>query len=338
MKKNVTAIILVFAMLTSFAACRKLENEGEWVVESKVYAVNEAGNQVDVQTSVNEEGKTEYYYFDTSGNKVSLSENEVIIETTKVYKAASTTLSPEAQSLLEEYTDIDSFEKLVEEDVTNPELGIADAPISDDLFEESSIKIGSDGRPERYHENSYKEIFESEKFTADFIVKSDSDGTTYTMPVYFTRDSDNAYISTTMPTENGVLRVEFLIRDKQCYLIVPAMRAYFKVDSDIVNELVPENLEGELEDNTVYQKSGEVTVDGVTYDCDVYTAENNTVKYYYLDGDLKRTELLTESGESFITEYSSVKKGADSSKFKIPSKYIDMSGILGDDFNLSSLG
>lgn len=336
MKKNIIAIILVFAMLTGFAACRKLENEGDWVIESKVYVVDEYGAQVDVQSVVKDNGETEYYYYDTNGNKVTVAQKDVVVETTKIYKAASTTISPELQSFLEAYTDPDSFQQLIEEDLTQPELSISDEPIPEGEFKETTVELGSDGKPVRKG-NSYVDILSNDSFTADFIVRADYNGEQTAVPFYVTKNSDNMYIETTMPVETGSMRFEFLVKDKECYAIIPAMRAYVKIDSETMGEMIPEGANLEQEDNSVYVKSGKVTHDGVTYDCDIYDANGQTVKYYYQNDELKRVESYDGEDNVSIVEYNSVEKGADTSKFKIPSNYMDMTSVLGGSFDFTNL-
>ena len=58
MKKNVTAILLVFALLAGFASCRKLEDSEGFVIESKAYIVDSEGVTRDVQSIINDDGKT----------------------------------------------------------------------------------------------------------------------------------------------------------------------------------------------------------------------------------------------------------------------------------------
>ena len=52
MKRNIIALILVFSLLMSFAACRKLEDTDAFVVESKVYVVDEHGVEQKVETDL----------------------------------------------------------------------------------------------------------------------------------------------------------------------------------------------------------------------------------------------------------------------------------------------
>lgn len=337
MKKNIVAIILVFAMLAGFASCKKLENEGEWVVESKVYVTDLYGAQHDVQAVTKTDGETEYYYYNSDGNRVTVAQKDVVVSTTKVYKPASTTLSPEMQSFFEAYSDPDSFQQLVEEQITQPELNISEDPIPEEDFEEIEVELGSDGRPERGKDN-YVEVLKGDSFTAKFVIKSsDYNGEPMAVPFYVTKNSDNLYINSTMPVdEKSGMNVEFLVVNKQCYIIIPAMRAYFKMTSEQLGEFVPdEALDQEMADT--YVSSAQVEVDGVTYECDIYDAEGQKVKYYYLNDELKRVETADADGNVTIIEYDYVKKGADRSKFKVPTGYMDMTTMMGENFNFNTL-
>ena len=70
MKRNIIAICLVFALLMSFAACKKLPQDNEFVIESQVYVVDDAGVTHNVQSEYDENGKQVFYYLDYNGNKV----------------------------------------------------------------------------------------------------------------------------------------------------------------------------------------------------------------------------------------------------------------------------
>jgi YD repeat-containing protein len=337
MKRNITAIILVFAILAGFASCKKLENEGEWVVESKVYVTDSYGAQHDVQTTVNTAGETEYYYYNTDGNKVTVAHKDVVVSTTKVFKTAPTTLTPEQQSILEQYTDPDAFKELVDETMTEPELDMSDGLISEEIFTEvTNVEVDNDGEPQRTDKDkAYQEILKGDSFTASFNVSSDYDGKKTVIPFDIAKDKENIYVKTAMPFENGWMELELIAKDKQCYAIIPAMRAYIKVPAETLGEFVPEDvLEQEM--NETYVKSGQVEVDGVTYDVDIYDVEGNEVKYYYLNGELKRLE-NTDGETASIVEYKEVKKGADKSKFNVPAGYIDMTSMLNQGFDFNAL-
>lgn len=337
MKKNILAIILVFAMLAGFASCKKLENEGEWVVESKVYVTDEYGAQHDVQSVTRTDGETEYYYYNTDGNRVTVAHKDVVVSTTKIYKPAPTTLSPEQQSFIDAYTDPDAFQELVDENVTQPQLDMSEDLISDDVFNEvGGVELDADGKPVRGDKDkAYEEILKGDSFTADFYVKSDFNGQETAVPFYTCKDGNNLYIKTSMPVDGGAMAFEFLIVNKECYIIIPAMRAYVKVPAETLEEMIPqEALEQEME--STYVKSGQVELNGETYDVDVYDADGQTIKYYYLDDQLKRVE-STDGENTSIVQYNEIKKGADKSKFKVPTGYIDMTTMMGENFDINTL-
>lgn len=337
MKKNIVAIILVFAMLAGFASCKKLENEGEWVIESKVYVTDEYGAQHDVQSVTKTDGETEYYYYNTDGNKVTVAHKDVVVSTTKIYKPAPTTLTPEQQSLLEAYTDPNAFDELYEENVTMPELSISDEIIADeDIKDVGGVELDADGKPVR-NGTDFIEILNSKNYTADFVIKSDYNDTETAIPMYIQQDGDNVYIKTTMPVEGkGAFTAEFIVVDKECYLVIPAMRAYIKIPAEEMGEYVPEDaLEHEMA--STYVKSGQIEVDGEVYDVDIYDVDGQTIKYFYKDGELKRHEADDGNGGVSIVEYNVIKKGADKSKFKVPTGYIDMTTMMSEGFDINTL-
>ncbi len=337
MKKNIIAIVLVFAMLAGFASCKKLENEGEWVIESKVYVTDQYGAQHDVQAVTKTDGETEYYYYNTDGNRVTVAHKDVVVSTTKVYKPAPTTLSPEQQSFFEAYTDPDAFQELIDENVTQPELDMSDGLISDDIINEvGGVELGADGKPIRGEKDkAYEEILKGDSFTADFLISSSFNGSETVVPFYTCKDGENLYIKTSMPVDGGAMAFEFLVTNKKCYIIIPAMRAYVNVPAETLGEMIPqEALEQEM--TSTYVKSGQVELDGKTYDVDYYDAEGQTVKYYYLDGQLKRIE-NTDGENTSIVQYNEIKKGANKSKFRVPSGYIDMTAMMGENFDINSI-
>ena len=61
MFKKLSAILLVFALLASFAACKRFEGN-ELIIEEKPVVTDESGNTQELQTRVDENGKTEYEF------------------------------------------------------------------------------------------------------------------------------------------------------------------------------------------------------------------------------------------------------------------------------------
>ena len=336
MKRNIIAILLVFALLVSFAACRKLETE--YTIETRPYVVDSNGVTQDVQSIVNSDGETEYFYYDNSGNKITVDSKDVEVETKKVAVTAPTTLSPEAQSLFDVFNDPEKFEELMEEDATEPKLEMSDGIISDDQFNKIDTDIGSDGKPVRDKaREQYMKIVEGETFTMDMVMKTNTNGQEMSLPIVAVRDGNNLFLETAMPVDGskGPMRLQFLILDGKAYTVIPQMRAYMEVPKETIDQMgLGDIVAEEAKDNSEYVESGEVKINGKTYICDVYKSEDSTIKYYFLNGELKRIETI--SGENTaIMEINSLSDKADKSKLVLPKGYLDLATIK--EFNLSEI-
>ena len=80
-----------------------------------------------------------------------------------------------------------------------------------------------------------------------------------------------------------------------------------------------------------------VNVDGKTYRCDIYTSDDGTtVKYYYLNGELKRMETVSDGSETII-EFKTISGSVNKTKFRTP-KGTDLGTLLNSEANLDSLG
>ncbi len=327
--KNTVAIILVFALLLSFAACRKIDT-GSIVTESKAYIVDDEG----VTRDIFSEG-SDYYYYDEDGNKKPVNSNDVVVETNQFTMVETHSLTPEAQSFIDSFGDVDSIEDMMQADVTVPDLDNGEL-IPEDSFNDIEIEVDTDGNP--VHENvalSYKDIISSNTFTMESNIQTVVNGDRVVMPLSIMRNGSDYYFETALPLKGGIgsTRVNMLFLDNTCYIIIPSMRAYIGMPKESANtsEMIPsdafdiENIEG------TYISSGEVVFDGQTYVCDVYDTDGSTTKYYYLDGQLKRVE--TVNGEdSSITEFKKLTTDVNKSKFAVPKNYIDMSTVLGSNY------
>ncbi|MBQ8014859.1 MAG: hypothetical protein IJ264_01580 [Clostridia bacterium] len=346
MKKNIIAIFLIFSMLMSFAACRKLDESGAFVIESKVFVVGDDGVEHNVQSAVNANGEEEFFYYDAFGNKVVVKEKDVVVKTTRV--AATTQelpfnydeLSPEEQSFVDSFNDPEAFDELIDSSIVEPELEFSEL-LPEDSFEEIEVEIGNDGKP--VHDDikqTYEELVKSNRFTMDFNIKGDMNGTDTVVPIVAMRDGDQVYFKVIMPVDNkGSMEFNCIIKNKQCYLIIPSMRAYLVVPAESMSEFIPSDLITESENNMKYLYTAEVDYEGESYMCDVYEDAQGgaTVKYYYKDGELKRMENIVDETNSTIIEINEISSRVDSSKFKVPKNYIDMTKIMGSNFDFSSL-
>lgn len=344
MKKNIIAIVLIFSLLMSFAACRKLEDSDLFVVESKVYVVDENGEEREVLSKVNSDGKTEYYYYDELGNKIVVSEKDVVVETTKVPVTTDenyANLSPEEQSFLDTFNNPEAFENLVDTTIETPKFEISEELLPEENFDKIDVELGEDGKP--VHDDidqTYEELAATKKFTMDLNVKNISDGVETSVPIYAAFDNDKLYFETAMPVDgqNGAMKLNVIIRDNKCYLIVPSMRAYMIIPVDSMGELIPTDIIESNEDvDLEYVSSGEVEYKGQKYICDVYKNGDTTIKRYYQNGELKRVETINDEDNMSIWEVKSISGEVDSSKFEIPKNYMDMTKLFENGVNFSGL-
>lgn len=335
MKKSVTAIIMVFALLVSFAACQRLPEDTEgFVVESKAYYVDGEGVTRNVESETDEKGKTVYYYMDANGNKVTLKKKDVVVESTKIRETEkeSFSLTPEEQSFFDIYNNPEAFDQLIDSSMTVPELDLSDEAISEEKFEEIEVELDSSGKP--VHENvekTYEEIMKGNEFTVDVVFKGIVNGTTTTVPMKASRDGDKVYIETAIPVEGqGSLKCNIIMRDGKCYFVLPAMRAYMAAPVESMDEIFTEDFFATSEQDTRgnYVSSAEVVLEGKTYICDIYESNGATSKEYYLDGNLKRVEVINGEDDITIIQFNEVSEKVDKSVFKVPTHYMDMSRLM----------
>ncbi len=334
MKKSITAIIMVFALLMSFAACQRLPEDTEgFVVESKAYYVDGEGVTRNVESETDEKGKTVYYYIDGNGNKVTVKKKEVVVESTKIRETEkeSFSLTPEEQSFFDIYNNPEAFDQLIDSSMTVPELDLSDEAISEEKFEEIEVELDNSGKP--VHENvekTFEEILSGKKFTVDVVFKGIVNGTETTIPMKASRDGEKLYIETAIPVEGqGSLKCNIIMRDNQCYFVLPAMRAYMAAPVESMGEIFTEDFfaTAEQDSQSKYVSSAEVELEGKTYICDIYESNGTVTKEYYLNGDLKRLEVI--NGEDItITQFNEVSDKVDKSVFKVPTHYMDISRMM----------
>lgn len=333
MKRNIISIVLVFALLMSFAACQRFE--GDYKFEEKAYIVDSEGVTRSVETETGADGNELHYYINDFGEKVYVNSNEVVVD--KVTPTESTTFSAEMQSYLDTFNDPDALENLIEEDSEVPELEFGDNVIDDSNSSEIKVELNENGKPAHSNAaNNYAEIIKSEIFTIDFTVKTEMDGTSMIIPITVVRDGQNLYFGGKMPVEDkGSMRFSFIINENDdCYMVVPAMRAYMTIPKEYMSNVIPTDMPIEEIDSD-YVGSSEVVYDGKTYICDTYEKDGTVTKQYFINDELRRIETI--SGEDvIIMEINTISKTADKSKFDLPKNYMDLTTVMGEDFNFMS--
>lgn len=372
MKRNIIAIGLVFAVLMSFASCKKLPQDNEFVIESQIYVVDDEGVTHELKTEPavdnnfayigsgdgqgasdsgnnnignkpNSGNKTDkdvvYYYEDSQGNKVTVKHEDVVVATTKVRKTTTQApsfdqeLTPEEESFLNSFNDPEVFENLVDESLTVPELEISDQIIPEDNFEKIEVEVDNSGNPKHEDiEQRYTDILESGKFTIDMVIKANNNGQETIVPMHVVRNGEKVYFETAMPVEGEGSM-------KMAFLLRDDT-CYLIVPGMRAYMTMPADELGKIFDKDMietdteatYISSNEVEYNGKKYICDVYESEGSTVKYYYADNEIKRMEATDPEGNVTIMEFNQVSDKVDSSKLKVPSGYIDMTKFMGEDF------
>ena len=147
MRKNIIAIVLVFALAFGFASCKQLEKTDMFTIESQVYIVDDEGVTRNVQTRIKENGEVEYFYIDSDGNTIFVKKDDVVIETKRVLASTtdSNTFSPEAQSFLDAFNDPSSLDELIDtkdEAQSEPEKIVNVNDLLDELIAQSVALVG----------------------------------------------------------------------------------------------------------------------------------------------------------------------------------------------------
>lgn len=324
MFKKLSAILLVFALLASFAACKRFEGN-ELIIEEKPVVTDESGNTQELQTRVDENGKTEYFYTDDNGNEIVVDKNKVEIETSLV--PVQTTLSDKEIEEIFESNDFEKLQDALTENITEPELEMNNGVIPEESFEEVEVEVGSDGKP--VHGNAvqkYSDILKSGTFTISLTIQTTTEGVTTVMPITVMKDGNNMFTEMTYPiSATGKMRINLIINDTGMYTVLPVINAYYQFPSeevgnigDALGDFDLSQMQGDLEMNDNYVSSGKVSLNGKEYDCDIYEAEDGiTTKYYFLNDELKRIESTT-GNDGYIIEFKEVSGKVNKSKFKLP--------------------
>ena len=226
----------------------------------------------------------------------------------------------------------------------NSEAVDVELEFGDDLIDDSNatkveVDLNEKGEPDRSEvQNNFKEVMSGDSFTMDIVLRQTMDGKEVNIPIYATCDGDKYYSEMTAPYENkGSITFGALnIGDGKVYLIMPTIRAYMQISAeemgdvplgDLLSDQMSE-LENSESDTSVYVETKEVEINGKKYTCDVYNDGEITIKYYYSADSLKRVETIDGDENVTIMEINKISAEADSSKFKSPTNYFDMTSII----------
>lgn len=297
MKKILAILLALVIVMFSFAACK---NDDE-----KPYYVDEEGQTLTAEKD--DEGK--YFVTDDDGNKIYVDEEDVV------------------DKELQEF--VDNAEK-------NPDQVFDDADkddkleMSDELVTDKVVTVEPDGgeASAKTRLQAYKKVIDTNKFTIEATVK-EVGGDNLEYPFLYIRSGNGAYIETAVPFEEGkVVKANMIIVDGKTYCEISSLKCYMTVDDMSIEDLADGTFDGDSLSAYKFVESGEVTLNGKKYNCDVYSVDSDTIKYYYdSKNNLVRIEKIG-SRDSVITEIKSMKNTADSSKIKKP-KGIDITALAG---------
>lgn len=256
------------------------------------------------------------------------------------------TLSQEEAAALMSNINGENIEDFIDSDTEDATMAIADGLIKGEEHE-IKVELKSDGTPKNpTAQENYKNIIDSGKYTMNFVIKTlapslDESGASVqeelVIPVCSAVDGKKFYFEAKPPiSETGSMRVNFFGDGESCYLVIPSMKSYMLCDNTMLDEYIPDT--DKLKIDSEYVSTTEVTYEGVTYLCENYRSSDSDIKYYFLNDELKRVEIVPDTGETTIMDITSISSKVDESLFVLPPGYIDISALMGTDFDLSDLG
>lgn len=351
MIKKIIAILSVFALLFAMSACKNgLEGnlEGNTTMPAdeettldlgvtELFIDDGNGNLIPVVTNKNNKGEIIYEYTDANGNKVTELDKNNVVGVTKYSE------KEQAQIQLEQVSKL--FDENPDAFLEDTEIDfiLADGLVPEDEMKKIEVELGSDGRPVRDDSKSYQSIIGGDAFTVGMNIQSIMDGQETNVPLTWTKSGNSFLMELVTPEEatGAALKTNILYKDNKCYVYFPAIKVYTEMPVDAFEELFnPEIFESEIEDNVDYDASYEFKSGGKTYYCDVYTDKDSdavTKNYYDSKGNPVRVEMISGSDVT-IWEITEISSTADTSKLKVPTGYINLALIYGEDFDLGLNG
>jgi len=140
-------------------------------------------------------------------------------------------------------------------------------------------------------------------------------------------DADNkAALEALNPLLNGKLTFIALDDGKKQYVIFPQFRVYMEGDEMLKGlDMSPNALAGG-DGKKTYVRSTKPVLNGKTYTCEEYKNGDTTVKYYFLGNALKRIE-TTNAGETVIVDVSSITNKASASALRLSPLYANVNNL-----------
>lgn len=314
MKKSVIALALVFALIFSLAACGKEKTDNGKSTSAAPTASSDA-----------------------------LSTTSAGILTPE-----DLTLSDEEKELMTQAGITEDFSNMIDNEEAAT-LVVADGPVTG---EEKPIEVNLDENGQPTQDKGVKkwnDIISDGKFTMELVC---SDDATTVVPLTLISADNKIFVEARVPiTEDAAaaapnskvqtIKCGFLNDGSNFYLLIPSLKLYLNAGEGTVGDLIPDT--SFLNNDKAYTSSAEVEIDGKTYVCHHYNvneegADGTTLKYYFLNDDLKRIEVCDDTETVTIFDIVSVSEDVNESKLKLPTNYADLTALVdADNFDLGSL-
>ena len=347
--KSLVAIAMVFSISLAFCACRKLDSEKDFNIEDNMFVVDSLGVTHEVVSETNEDtGETQFFYTDDLGNVVEV-ERKDVGRTTQ--PAVQTTLGPNGETeapspsgsssqegteelpeqladFFEELTDPQKDSEYLEE--TTIKLTISDTPINTDRAKTVTPELDSNGVPIHSEQSDISQsIGKSNQYTMKAVIKTKSGNEETAVPATVVRSGNNIFMETKLPVDgNKYVTLRILSKDGKSILYIPTIRAYIEMPADATGEMLDAvDYASVNHDDEKYVQSQDVTVDGKTYRVDTYEVDKAVKKYYFLNDELKRVEVLQDNGDSLIVEYETLSNTVDTRVFIPPTGYFNLGNV-----------
>lgn len=351
MIKKTIAILSVFAVLFGMSACKNgLEGnlEGNTTTPAgeettldlgatELFVEDGNGNLIPVVTNKNNKGEIIYEYTDANGNKVTETDKNNVVGVTKYSE------KEQAQIQLEQVSKL--FEENPDAFLEDTEIDfiLSDGLVPEDQMKKVEVELGSDGKPARDDSKSYQSIIGGNAFTVSMNIQSIMAGQETNVPMTWIKSGDSFLMELVTPADvtGAAMKTNILYKDNKCYVYFPAVKVYAEMPTDALEELFnPEIFESEVEENVVYDATYEFKSGGKTYYCDVYKAKEGdavTKNYFDSKGNPVRVEMIA-ADDVTIWEITEISSNADASKLKIPTGYINLALVYGEDFDFGFNG
>ncbi len=173
----------------------------------------------------------------------------------------------------------------------------------------------------------YEDYFAKGLFTIDGTMIAEMDGTQISMPFKLGMNGDKQYIYAAF-TQEGI-QVSLIVNENKSYLVIPMLKSYSEVeDMDLSGDDAVSSLTSDL----TYASTKKVKISDEIYDCEeVKDSANNSIFFYFQNGELKRIKFSDADGASLL-KVNSIIPTVNKKDFKVPSGYnkVNLDKLFGE--------